>query len=565
MNRFGYLVSVMLGVGVLLPAQQPGWTIIGWRVTVQARSFQSTFFEAIDKSSAAGVKAIEGYAGQKVSPALDRNLDWNLAAADIAAVRQKLRSSGVTMASYYAPDFPADDAEARKLLQFAKALAVETVVASPPAAQLPAIYKLASEIGVNVALLNGARAATPAYWNPQSEMQALEGRGKRLGVCPDTGAWMRENIQPVEALRLVKDRVMTLHLHDLNRAGAEGRDVALGAGAAGMNAFLWELYRLGIKPTALAIELPPAPDPSPQIVQSAAFLEKTTVAVLGDLMDDLSKKTPPRFNVTDAERRQIEAAAPSKAPAAPKRPRKLLVVDMQAAYGGHHSLPYANVAIQAMAQKTGAFEAVFNNDFANLRFDKLRQFDALYLNNTVGPIFNSQEVRDGLLRFVREGGGLGGHHGTGRASLDWPEFADMLGGYSGPHTVSDEKVTIKGDDPASPLTAPFGGKSFAWTDEFFRFPTPPYTRDKLHILLTIDAAKTDMKQYTCAGCLRDDNDYAVSWIRQYGKGRVFYTVLGHQAADFSAPLLMEHFLAGIQYILGDLDADSTPSAKLAPR
>jgi len=74
-----------------------------------------------------------------------------------------------------------------------------------------------------------------------------------------------------------------------------------------------------------------------------------------------------------------------------------------------------------------------------------------------------------------------------------------------------------------------------------------------------------MKQYTCAGCLRDDNDYAVSWIRQYGKGRVFYTVLGHQAADFSAPLLMEHFLAGIQYILGDLDADSTPSAKLAPR
>ena len=71
-----------------------------------------------------------------------------------------------------------------------------------------------------------------------------------------------------------------------------------------------------------------------------------------------------------------------------------------------------------------------------------------------------------------------------------------------------------------------------------------------------------MKQYTCAGCLRDDNDYAVSWIHNYGKGRVFYSVLGHTPSDFQAPFLVEHFLAGIQYILGDLDSDSTPSARL---
>src|ERR1035437_1358372 len=176
MNRFVYLFSAMLAASALLPAQQAGWTIIGWRITPEANSFQSTFFEAIDKSSAAGVKAIEGYAGQKVSPALAHNLDWNLAAADVTAVRQKLRSSGVTMSSYYAPDFPADEAEARKLLQFAKARGSEPVSASPPASQLPSIDKLASEIGVNVALLNG---------DPKSEMQALEGRGKRLGICAD--------------------------------------------------------------------------------------------------------------------------------------------------------------------------------------------------------------------------------------------------------------------------------------------------------------------------------------------------------------------------------------------
>jgi type 1 glutamine amidotransferase len=180
-------------------------------------------------------------------------------------------------------------------------------------------------------------------------------------------------------------------------------------------------------------------------------------------------------------------------------------------------------------------------------------------------MFNAPDVRAGLLRFVREGGGLGGHHGTGRASLDWPEFAEMLGAYCGPHAVNNEKVVIKVDDPASPINAAFGGKSFEWVGEFFRFPSPPYSREKLHILLTIDAEKTNMKQYTCAGCQREDNDYAVSWIRSYGSGRVFYSNLGHTKSDFWAPPIVEHFFAGIQFILGDLDADATPSAKRTGR
>jgi hypothetical protein len=556
MSRIGHLLLAALAAGLTLPAQQPGWTIIGWRIAVQARSFQSTFFEAVDKTSAAGVKAIEGYAGQQVGAGIARNLDWNLADADVAAVRQKLRAAGVTMPTYYAPEFPADEAAVRKLFQFAKTLAVETIVSDPPAGQLALADKLANEFGVSVALHNG---------DPKSQMQALEGRGKRMGVCPDTGAWLKANIKPVDGLKLVKDRVLTLRLRDADRAGPQGRDLALGAGAAGLDAFLWEFYRTGIKPSALVIDVPPASDPSQAIKQSAAFLEKTTLAVLGDYIDDLSKGTPPRFQVTDAERQQIEAAVPAQAPARPKKPRKLLVVDMQAAYGGHRSLAYANVAMQAMARKTGAFEPVFNNDFANLRWEKLRQFDALYLNNTVGPIFNAQEVRDAIVRFVREGGGLGGHHGTGRASLDWTEFGEMLGSYCGAHAVSNEKVTLKVDDPASPLNAAFGGKSFEWTGEFFRFPTPPYTRDKLHVLLTIDAAKTDMKQYSCAGCVREDNDYAISWIRAYGKGKVFYSDLGHNPSDFWAAPVVQHFLAGIQYILGDLDADSTPSAALGAR
>jgi type 1 glutamine amidotransferase len=64
-------------------------------------------------------------------------------------------------------------------------------------------------------------------------------------------------------------------------------------------------------------------------------------------------------------------------------------------------------------------------------------------------------------------------------------------------------------------------------------------------------------------CARPDHDYAVSWIRSYGKGRVFFAILGHQPTIFTTPPLADYFFRGIQFILGDLNADTTPSAKLS--
>ena len=95
-------------------AQQAAWTVIGWRVGVHSTSFGPvTFFEAIDKTAAAGAKSIEGDSGQKVSAEISKNLDWNLSDAEIAAVRQKLRSAGVTMPAYYAHDVPDGEEAAR--------------------------------------------------------------------------------------------------------------------------------------------------------------------------------------------------------------------------------------------------------------------------------------------------------------------------------------------------------------------------------------------------------------------------------------------------------------------
>jgi hypothetical protein len=209
---------------------------------------------------------------------------------------------------------------------------------------------------------------------------------------------------------------------------------------------------------------------------------------------------------------------------------------------------------------------VFSNNLDNLKYPKIKEFDAVFLNSTVGEVFIDPDVLNGLIRFVREGGGLAGIHGATYASMDQPEFGELIGAQDGPHKV--ETATLKIEDPASPLTKgfensdltkEFGGREFVHTDEFYHFlPTGPFSREKLHVLISIDVNKSDMTGWH----VRQDNDYAMSWIKSYGKGRVFNCALGHTPALFETPALAAYILAGIQFVLGDLPADTTPSARL---
>jgi type 1 glutamine amidotransferase len=261
------------------------------------------------------------------------------------------------------------------------------------------------------------------------------------------------------------------------------------------------------------------------------------------------------------ERSQVEQAAPAAAPAKPKKQRKLLVVDLNIGRRGHLSIPYARLAIEAMARKTKAFEPVFSNDLAMLRPENLNQFDAIYLNNTIGDLFAEPAARDGLESFLSAGGGLAGHHAVTVTSTDWERFGEILGARGASHRMQDERVLVRVEDPASPLVKVFGGLPFEISDEIFRFERP-YSRDNVRVLLSIDRDRTDMNQGRCFGaCFRDDNDYPIAWIRAHGQGRVFYTTLGHNPHIFWNAKLLEFYLAGIQYALGDLEADATPSAR----
>lgn len=275
--------------------------------------------------------------------------------------------------------------------------------------------------------------------------------------------------------------------------------------------------------------------------------------------------------ISDEGRRKIENALPAHAPAAPKKARRLLIFDLNVAYGGHASIPYANEAFTLMGRKTGAFETVVSRDPSVFSRESLQGFDAVFLNNTVGNLFDDPELRRSLLEFVYAGGGLMGVHGTSVAFTrwneggreDWPEFAVMLGMRGAHHRANTEQVFMKLEEPDHPVVAAFGGSGFPLQDEFFR-PKGTYTRRRNRILLGFDLEKTDLANEPRDGCYREDKDYAMAWVRQYGRGRVFYSSFGHHPAIFQDARLLQFYLAGTQFVLGDLDAPTLPSGCLTP-
>lgn len=274
---------------------------------------------------------------------------------------------------------------------------------------------------------------------------------------------------------------------------------------------------------------------------------------------------------SEADRAKIEAALPARARVSPKKPRNLLIFERNVNYGGHGSIPTASLAFTLMGQKTGAFKTVVTSDPEYFRADALRQFDAVFFNNNVGNLFEDPPLRQALANFIYSGGGLMGVHGTSVAFTkwpgaveDWPEFGLMIGARGANHRASDERVVMKLDDPAHPVLAPFGGQSFEYRDEFFRVHAP-YSRQRLRVLLSMDNEQTGVPQGPAYGQLvRADQDYAVAWVRQWGRGRSFYCTIAHNPSVFWDPKMLEFYLAAAQFALGDLVAPTTPSARLTP-
>ncbi len=254
--------------------------------------------------------------------------------------------------------------------------------------------------------------------------------------------------------------------------------------------------------------------------------------------------------------RQIQMAAPVDAPARPKQPRKVLVFSAADVYV-HASIPWGAQAMRILGEKSGAYAATLSKDPAMFDRERLFAFDAVVMNNNCGNPVADALRRANLLEFVRSGHGLVGIHCA--AHLDWPEFIDMLGGYSIDHPWNEgSTVAIKVNEPQHPLVRCFAGSSFQHSDEIFRFGR--FSPQKVRVLLSLDTAWTDMNKPG----VDPKGAFPLSWVRPYGQGRVFYCELGHQKDVYWQPPVLRHYLAGIQFALGDLDAEATPRSAAAP-
>jgi type 1 glutamine amidotransferase len=271
---------------------------------------------------------------------------------------------------------------------------------------------------------------------------------------------------------------------------------------------------------------------------------------------------------------RIAAAVPVKATAAPKKARRLLVFTYQPGFR-HSDTPYISAAIELMGKKTGAYETTVTEDSSAFEPNSLARFDAVVMNNNCGPYLlpggfaklpedkrKEAKAREARLRksledFVRGGGGFVGIHSCLFTPdyADWPEYGELIGGLVPSHPWQ-QKIRVLLDDPRHPLCAAFGGKGFEIVEETYQV-LDPYSREKVRVLLRLDPDSVDLTKGA-----RKDRDYALAWVKAYGKGRVFYSALTHHEENLTNAALLRFFLDGIQFALGDLEADTTPSAKV---
>ncbi len=275
---------------------------------------------------------------------------------------------------------------------------------------------------------------------------------------------------------------------------------------------------------------------------------------LSVIANPLQARSPKELrSLSSEEVQKIEKALPEKATVKPAQKRKLLVFWLCEVFF-HKSIPVGNKALELMGEKTGAYEAVFTNDYSVFTKKKLKQFDAVCFNNTTHLKFDPNKTPErcnALIDFIKSGKGIVGIHSATDNFYDWPEGQEMMGGkFTGHPWRSDGTWAIKIDEPNHPLTAAFEGKGFKINDEIYRTDPPLYSRDKQFVLMSLDMS--DVNTRSVEGLKPSDMDTGISWIKTYGKGRLFYCSLGHNDSVYWNPQVLQHILDGIQFALGDL-------------
>ena len=286
-------IAVVMGMTVAgaVAAQDakgaPAAEALGWHLGCQAYSFNRfTFYDAVDKVQSLGLHCIEAYPGQRLSEETgDAKFSHEMSEDLQQQALVRLKAADVKLLNYGVVGLPKDEERCRQVFEFAKKMGIETIVSEPHEDAFDTVEKLVEEYGINVALHN--HPAPSRYDHPDKVLAVTQGRSKRIGACADTGHWMRSGVDPLEALKKLEGRIVSLHLKDLNEFGVkEAHDVPWGTGKANMKALLEEIHRQGIQ-AVFSVEYEHNWDNSvPEIAQCVAYFDSVAAELGGGAADD---------------------------------------------------------------------------------------------------------------------------------------------------------------------------------------------------------------------------------------------------------------------------------------
>jgi type 1 glutamine amidotransferase len=242
--------------------------------------------------------------------------------------------------------------------------------------------------------------------------------------------------------------------------------------------------------------------------------------------------------------------------AAPRK--RLLVIGEEKGYR-HEAVTHAMVTVERLGRETGAWDSVIRTDTEALTKAKL-EYNAKNLNDfdavlfyTGGTLEMDDQKKADFASFVHDDGkGFIGIHSAAITFTQWPAYGEMIGGYYDEHPWNTFDAPIVVEDATFPGMQSWK-PAFTLTDEVYQLKM--FSRENSRVLMRLDSTKLDLKNPRVH---RTDNDFAVAFAKMYGKGRVFYTTLGHVEANWDKPEMQSMITGAIKWALRLVDADLTP-------
>jgi type 1 glutamine amidotransferase len=231
----------------------------------------------------------------------------------------------------------------------------------------------------------------------------------------------------------------------------------------------------------------------------------------------------------------------------------------------HDSISAAMAAVFNMGQESGLWDTTMRTDVELLtkkdlgrNAKNLNYFDLLVFASTTGELDMDASQKQDMLSFIHDDGkGFVGIHAALDTNYTWPEYGEMIGGWFDQHPWGTFNAPIVNEDPSFPAVRHFP-HAFVKYDEIYQ--PKEWSRDKVNVLLSLDPAKLDYENNPRIH--RADHDFPVAWSKMYGKGRVFYSTLGHTEESWQDPDIRKMYFEAIKWALGMTEGSTASHERL---